>query len=143
MARADESLYNRTREELYALGLGPSEIARKVGCSTCIASGWMCGDNLPSTAFLGPLHDIGVDVLYIITGKRVWDQVDYWMDTALKDIPTICETCAYFHDCELDECDMVCSNCEKASVCRSCQHSSNWLWRGFAPGGANVRSESD
>lgn len=143
MARADESFYNRTQEELLALGLGPADIARQIGCSACMASNWMNGESLPGTVYMGALHNLGVDVLYILTGKRIWDQVDYWMDTALKDIPTICSTCAYFHDCELDECDMNCSGCEKAIVCRTCQHQSNWLWRGFAPGGANVRSDTD
>lgn len=138
MARADESLYLRTQEELLALGIGPAEIARRIGCSTCMASQWMKGDYLPGTVHMGGLHTLGVDVLYILTGQRVWDKVAEWMDTALADIPTICATCAYFHDCEIDNCDMVCSTCEKATVCRDCKHSSNWQWRGF-----HVRPESD
>lgn len=138
MARADESLYKRTQEELFALNMGASEIARNVGCSACIASGWLNGEYLPSTAFLGGLHDLGVDIIYILTGKRIWDQVNYWMDTALRDIPTICETCAYFHDCELDDCDLNCSSCDSAIHCRTCKHSSNWQWRGFAPGGVTT-----
>lgn len=143
MARADEALYDRMQEELFALNISASELARKIGCSIPTASDWMAGNNLPGTAYLSPLHDIGVDIMYILTGKRIWDAVNYWMDTALADIPTICATCAYDHDCELDACDLNCSACEKAGVCRECKHGSNWLWRGFAPGGVDVRPESD
>lgn len=127
----------RVSEEIFKLGDTQAEVARKLGCSVGLVRKWANGESIPSTAYLPLLHDIGADVMYILTGKRLWDKIFVWMDTALSDIPRHCDTCAYNQDCLHDACFDRCSECAVAPHCAKCHKESEWLWRGFAPGGAD------
>lgn len=125
----------RVAEEINKLGKTQVEVARKLGCSAGLVRKWANAESVPSSAYLAQLHNIGADVMYIITGKRLWDKVYWWMDTALADIPHICETCAFNRNCDFENCNRQCGTCDLAQHCRSCREFSQWQWHGFTTGG--------
>lgn len=66
----DIEIVERTIEELTKLGDNPSSIARIVGCPARLVSYWLDGLYTPSTYYLRRFHEIGCDVLYILTGTH-------------------------------------------------------------------------
>lgn len=70
MKRKDFVMHDRLAEELCKLGDSNIDIARKVGCSKKIVSAWFCGYNIPSAYHLKGLYLAGVDIIYVLTGKR-------------------------------------------------------------------------
>lgn len=66
----------RLREELLKISSNQSEIARKLGCSTASVSLWFSGKSTPTAYYLTAMHEAGVDITYIITGKRGGSDTD-------------------------------------------------------------------
>lgn len=70
MRMRDVGIADRTVEEISKLSDDPREIAKLVGCPTNLIRYWLDGTNTPSAFYLRRLHEIGCDVLYILTGKH-------------------------------------------------------------------------
>ena len=70
MRMRDVGIASRTIEELSKLGNEPLEIAKIVGCPTNLVRYWLDGVYTPSAFYLRRFHEIGCDVLYILTGKH-------------------------------------------------------------------------
>ena len=66
----DYDMSDRLIEELDKIGNSNMSIARRVGCSKKMVSNWYCGHNIPSAFYLKWLDLAGVDILYVITGRR-------------------------------------------------------------------------
>lgn len=66
----DRGIAERMIEELSKLGDTPYDISKLVGCPTQLVRSWLDGINTPSTFYLRRFHEIGCDVLYILSGKR-------------------------------------------------------------------------
>lgn len=60
----------RAAEELYKLPGNNAEIARRIGCSPKLISAWMAGRHAPSGYHLKSMAEAGLDVMYILTGRR-------------------------------------------------------------------------
>lgn len=124
MRKLNPQHLTRTSEELRKLGSTPAEISRILRIDSETARRWLAGDALPSLGGLEILYRAGVDIMYIITGVRV-----------TQDIPRSCETCAHYCDGFYDVCeshDYDCGSCPNNDTCRTCQRFSNWHWR-FQP----------
>lgn len=63
-------LNKRIASERERLGLSLAEFAKKVGVHRNTQARYESGERTPDTDYLGRLHDIGVDVPYVMTGKR-------------------------------------------------------------------------
>lgn len=116
--------YNRVTEELRKISPVPAELARILRIDAESARRWLVGESLPSLGGLEILYTAGVDIMYIVTGIRM-----------LQDIPHTCETCAHYCDGYTDVCmdhDFDCCSCPNNATCRTCQRFSNWHWR-FSP----------
>lgn len=60
----------RLKEERISLGLSQVEMAQEGGISTRTQVAWEKGEQSPSADYLALLASKGVDVLYILTGRR-------------------------------------------------------------------------
>ncbi len=70
MRMRDAGIIDRTVEEVSKLGNDPTVIAKLVGCPTQLIQYWLDGAYTPSAFYLRRLHEIGCDVLYILTGNH-------------------------------------------------------------------------
>lgn len=70
MRPTDYEMCARTAEELRRLDKTPCAIANLVGCKHQLVRYWLSGEGVPCAAYLKRLHEIGCDILYIITGER-------------------------------------------------------------------------
>lgn len=72
MRRTDWSMRERTAEELNKLGDTNYKIAKTIGCgcSERLVKYWRNQEGVPSHFYLKRLHELGCDILYIITGVR-------------------------------------------------------------------------
>lgn len=70
MKRKDPAMAERTAEELYKLPGSNREIARRIGCSHKLISDWTTGRYTPSGYHLKSMAEAGLDVMYILTGRR-------------------------------------------------------------------------
>jgi transcriptional regulator with XRE-family HTH domain len=71
MAKRKDPIMNaRLLEELYKLDGTHRDIARKIGCSRKTLETWMYEGNAPSAYHLKGIHEVGLDVIYILTGER-------------------------------------------------------------------------
>ena len=66
----DASITERTIEEISKLGPTPYDIGKIVGCPTQLVRYWLDGIYMPSAFYLRRFHEIGCDVMYILTGVR-------------------------------------------------------------------------
>lgn len=66
----DIAISDRTIEEISKLGDSHRSIARIIGCPTQLVQYWLDGIYTPSAYYLQRFHEVGCDVLYILTGKR-------------------------------------------------------------------------
>ena len=66
----DVAITDRVIEEISKLGKNAYQIGKVVGCSTALAKSWLDGVHLPAAYYLRRLHEIGCDVLYILTGTH-------------------------------------------------------------------------
>lgn len=60
----------RTAEVVSTLGNTPLEIAKRIGCPAQLVSHWLDGTYTPSAFYLRRFHELGCDVIYILTGKH-------------------------------------------------------------------------
>lgn len=60
----------RLREERKRLGLSQEELAERLRCSKTTQSNYERAERSPDAAYLGRAGEIGVDVLYVLTGNR-------------------------------------------------------------------------
>lgn len=66
-----DEVCSRLREELTAkISSKQAVIARKLGCSPAVVSLWFSGKSTPTMYYLTAMYLAGVDIAYIITGKR-------------------------------------------------------------------------
>lgn len=70
MRQTDWTMRKRTAEELMKLSDTAREIAKLVGCSENLVKYWLNEEGVPSHFYLNKLHNLGCDILYIITGVR-------------------------------------------------------------------------
>ena len=70
MRRTEIGMRNRTVEELSKLGKTPYELGKMLGCKTRLVNYWFDKDGVPSHYYLNKLHNLGCDILYIITGVK-------------------------------------------------------------------------
>lgn len=75
MRPTDPDMFARTAEEIRRLGKTPSEIGRLIGCNRKVVHYWLDEGGVPCAVYLSRLHDIGFDVMYVITGKRFLNEV--------------------------------------------------------------------
>lgn len=68
--RKDPGMAERTAEELYKLPGSNRDIARRIGCSHKLISAWTTGRYAPSAYHLKSMYEAGLDVIYILTGRR-------------------------------------------------------------------------
>ena len=66
----DVNITDRVIEEVSKLGNNAYQIGKIVGCSTQLVQSWLDGVYVPGAYYLRRLHEIGCDVLYILTGKH-------------------------------------------------------------------------
>lgn len=66
----DQGIIDRTIEEVSNLGDTPYAIANLVGCPVQQIRNWLDGAYTPSAYYLQRFHEVGCDVLYILTGKH-------------------------------------------------------------------------
>lgn len=66
----DVNIRDRLIEELSKLGDTPYAVAKLIGCPTQLVRYWLDGVYTPSAFYLQRLHEIGCDVLYILTGTH-------------------------------------------------------------------------
>lgn len=111
---------DRVIEELLTLGTTNREVATRLGVTPEAVRFWRSGYSVPKPHNLAKFHAAGLDIFYIITGKRVGDI-----------IAKTCTNCRHFHDCDSYDCDDDCDSCPR-NACRNCVNASNWLWEGYA-----------
>ena len=70
MKYKDSIMSDRLAEEIYKLGVTNTEAGRKIGCSHNMISNWLSGRTLPSAYYLKAMYEAGMDVIYILTGRR-------------------------------------------------------------------------
>ena len=114
------NITDRVIEEITKLGTTNREIATKLGVTHQAVRFWINGLSVPKPQNLAQFHAAGLDVFYIITGKRVGDIIT-------KD----CRNCRHFDECDDYACHMECETCSHNS-CRDCHDFSGWLWEGYA-----------
>lgn len=64
---------DRLRQERRSLGLNQTDFARLGGVGLQTQSRYELGDTEPNAAYLAAISDAGVDVLFILTGRRSRD----------------------------------------------------------------------
>ncbi len=70
MKRKDPIMNERLLEELYKLDGSHQNIARKIGCDRRTLQCWLYHGDIPSAYHLKGIYEAGLDVIYILTGKR-------------------------------------------------------------------------
>lgn len=115
----DQAIRDRVIEELETLGTTNREIGTKLGVDPTCVRFWHDGLAVPKAHNLAKFHAAGLDIFYIITGKRVGDI-----------IAKTCHNCRHYHDCDDHNCDQDCAACDH-NACRNCANQSNWLWEGY------------
>lgn len=65
-----ENFGDRLKEERKRLGLKQGELAGRVGTTNVAQSRYESGDRSPDWAYLSAVAEAGVDVLYVLTGRR-------------------------------------------------------------------------
>lgn len=70
MRPTDYDMCARTAEELRKLGKSSYEIAKLIGCKYQLVGYWMREEGVPCAVYLKRLHEIGCDIMYIVTGER-------------------------------------------------------------------------
>ena len=70
----------RLREERESLGLNQTEFAKLADHGRSVQAGYEQGKNVPGGAYLAALANVGVDVYYILTGRRMPKAVDLTND---------------------------------------------------------------
>lgn len=70
MKRKDPTMSERVAEEIYKLGGTNRDAARKIGCDHHAISDWLSGRSIPSAYYLKAMYEAGLDVIYILTGRR-------------------------------------------------------------------------
>lgn len=70
MRYRDYDITLRTAEEVSKLGSTPVEIAKLIGCPAQVVRSWLNGEFTPSAHYLRRFHEVGCDVLYILTGTH-------------------------------------------------------------------------
>ena len=70
MKRYDSYMTDRLVEELYKISDNNVVIAKKIGCDRRNVSYWIGGHSVPNAYYLKSMYEIGMDVIYILTGKR-------------------------------------------------------------------------
>lgn len=70
MKRKDPIMCERVAEEIYKLGDTNRAAARKIGCDPHVVSDWLAGNSIPCAYHLKGMYEAGLDVIYILTGKR-------------------------------------------------------------------------
>lgn len=68
--RKDLIMNERLVEELYKLDGTHQNIARKLGCDRRTLQTWIYEGGIPSAYHLKGMYLAGMDVIYILTGKR-------------------------------------------------------------------------
>lgn len=66
----DEALRKRLSEEMTKLPYKNWEIGKLVECDSSLISKYKQGIHLPGVYHLAGLYELGVDVIYILTGER-------------------------------------------------------------------------
>ena len=70
MRRMDYDQRARAAEEIQKLNYNHYIVAAKLGCPPGLVRYWLNLEGLPSAYYLARLHELGCDILYIITGKH-------------------------------------------------------------------------
>lgn len=70
MRYRDYGISQRTSEEVSRLGQTPLEISKIVGCPSNLVRSWLDGEYTPSAFYLRRFHELGLDVIYILTGNH-------------------------------------------------------------------------
>ena len=70
MKLKDLSMCERVAEELYKIPGSQREIAKRIGCRNHAVSDWLAGRSIPSAYHLKSMCEAGLDVIYILTGRR-------------------------------------------------------------------------
>lgn len=68
--RKDLIMTERLAEELYKLSGTHQGIARRIGCDRRTLQSWLYEGCIPSAYHLKGIYEAGLDVIYILTGKR-------------------------------------------------------------------------
>lgn len=68
--KAQTDIGLRAVEELRRKYSSPKEARLAVGCGKAVYYLWATGDAAPGTIFLQSMAELGLDVVYILTGKR-------------------------------------------------------------------------
>ena len=76
MGLRDFGIAERTAEEVSKLGVTPIDIANRIGCPSQLVRCWLGGTYTPSAYYLRRLHELGCDVIYILTGKHSGGDAD-------------------------------------------------------------------
>lgn len=66
-----ESIGDRLKSERKRLGLNQDELAQVAGVQRQAQGNYERGDRVPDAAYLQAIASAGVDVLFVITGRRV------------------------------------------------------------------------
>lgn len=71
MNRTDTDMYARVAEEiLRRRDISYVQLARELGCNYTTVQVWMRGEGVPGPYFLRRLHNLGYDIIYMLTGER-------------------------------------------------------------------------
>ena len=70
MRLKDTTMCDRVAEEVFKLGPTNTMAAQKIGCDRHIVSDWINGRAIPSAYYLKAMCEAGMDVIYILTGRR-------------------------------------------------------------------------
>ena len=70
MRYRDYDITLRTAEEVSKLGSTAVEIAKIIGCPAQVVRSWLNGEFTPSAHYLRRFHEVGCDILYILTGTH-------------------------------------------------------------------------
>lgn len=76
MRLRDFGIATRTTEEISKLGKTPTEISKVIGCPTQLVYYWLDSTYTPSAYYLRRFHEVGCDVIYILTGKHTGGATD-------------------------------------------------------------------
>ena len=70
MKRKDPIMSERLAEELYKQPGTNKQIAQRIGCDPSNISDWENGRYMPTAYTLKGMYEAGIDVIYILTGRR-------------------------------------------------------------------------
>lgn len=70
MRYRDYGISQRTSEEVSRLGESPRDIGKLLGCPAKLVRSWLSGEYTPSAFYLRRFHELGLDVIYILTGNH-------------------------------------------------------------------------